>query len=284
MAGLHPNVVIVGATGAIGSATASLLAGRGARLWLLARTSDRLDALVERLQRDERISSIPADLSVPASVRTAAKELSNSTRHIDALIISAATWVPDHRFTPDGFEVMAATNHLGPFLLTNLLRDRLTGGGRVIVLAAPSSTRFVTAELLYKDESRRRTPSPTFRSWRRFGATKAANLMFAFELARRARRWDVRANAYHPGIVRSEMPREMPRLIRIAGRILGHTADRAALDLYELAVSPAFDGTSGWFFKGTRRIDPPRSALDLDAQRALWTASAEAVELGSTGF
>ena len=284
MPGLHPNVVIVGATGAIGSATAGVLANRGARLWLLARPSDRLDALVDRLQSDQRVSSVPVDLSVSASVRTAARELSKETRQIDALIISAVTWVPDHRFTPDGFELMAATNQLGPFLLTNLLRDRLTGGGRVIIVAAPSSTRFVPADLLFKDENPRRTPSPTFRAWRTFGATKAANLMFAFELARRAKRWDVRVNAYHPGIVRSEMNREMPRLVRLAARIMSRSPDRAAQDLYELSLSPAFDGTTGWFFKGTRRIDPPRSTLDLDAQRALWMTSAEAVELGSAGF
>jgi len=284
MAGLHPNVVIVGATGAIGSATAEVLANRGARLWLVARPSDRLDALVDRLQREQRISSVPVDLSMPASVRAATRELSKEARHIDALIISAVTWVPEHRFTPDGFELMAATNQLGPFLLTNLLRDQLTGGGRVIMVAAPSSTRFAPTELLFKNEARRRTPSPTFRAWRTFGATKAANLMFTFELARRAKRWDVRVNAYHPGIVRSEMNREMPRLVRLAARVMSHSPHRAAQDLYELSLSPAFDGTTGWLFKGTRRIDPPRSTLDLEAQRALWIASAEAVELGSASF
>src|SRR6267143_1247719 len=128
MPGLNPVVVITGATGAIGSATAELLARRNARLLLL-----------------------------------------------------------------------------GPFLLTNLLRDRLVGSGRVITVTAPSSTRVDMKQLLAKNR---------FKPLRTFGATKAANLMFTFELARRAKRWDILANAYHPGLVRSELMREASRPVR----------------------------------------------------------------------
>ena len=279
MAGLHPNVVIVGATGAIGSATATRLAGRGARLVLVARGSGRLAGLVERLQRDQRVSAVAADLSVMSSVRLAAKEVAGSLQRIDALVIAAAAFTPEPKRTGEGFEVMAATNHLGPFLLTNLLRDRLVGGGRVLVVAAPSTTRFKPAELLQKDESRRPGPPPNFGALRTFGATKAANLMFAFELARRAKRWDVRANAFHPGLVRSELMQGASRPVRLLARLLSREPARAGDDLAELAVSPAFDGTTGWLFKGTRGIDPPRGSLHAEAQAELWKRSAAAVGL-----
>jgi len=275
MAGLHPVVVITGATGAIGSATAALLARRGARLLLLSRPSDRLDAMVTRLDVDNRVTGVELDLSSFASVRAAARQISREVAHVDALINTAAVFAANYEQSDDGIELMLATNHLGPFLLTNLLRDRLAGGGRVITVAAPSSTRVDIEQLMSKDD---------FSALRTFGATKAANLMFTFELARRAKRWDVRAYAYHPGLVRSELMREAPRPLRFLTRLVSRSPNRAGEDLAELATSPAFGSTTGWFFKGGRRIDPPRSTLVVEAQRNLWTRSAELVELGETGF
>jgi NAD(P)-dependent dehydrogenase (short-subunit alcohol dehydrogenase family) len=275
MAGLHPVVVITGATGAIGSATASLLARRGAQLLLLGRPSDRLEMLVERLNRDNRTSGVEVDLSSLASVRLAARQISRTVTHVDALLNVAAVFTSEYQQTDDGFELMLATNHLAPFLLTNLLRDRLTGAGRVITVTAPSSTRVDIEQLVSKDR---------FSPLRTFGATKAANLLFTFELARRAKRWDVRASAYHPGLVRSDLMREAPRPIRLLTRIVSGSPNRAAEDLAELATSPAFQSTTGWLFKGTRRIDPPKPTLDLEAQHGLWKRTAELVELDNSGF
>jgi len=273
---LHPLVVVVGATGSIGSAVAQALASRGAQLILVARQSDRLEALVKRLGGEEkRISGVALDLSSLKSVRSGARAISGPGGHIDALINSAATFSQQFRKTTDGFELMLETNHLGPFLLTNLLRDRLIGGGRVITVTAPSTTKVDLNRLLDKRR---------FRAMHSFGATKAANLMFNFELARRGVRWDVRADAYHPGIVRSELMREAPAPIRLISRFVSGSAARAAQDLTELAISPAFAGTTGWFFKGTRRIDPPRHTLDETARGALWSRSAELVELEGLGF
>ena len=276
MAGLHPVVVLTGATGAIGSATAAVLVRRGARILLLARPSSRLDALHTRLGgEDKRVSAVPVDLSSMASVRAAAREIPRMVSHIDALVNIAATFSNAYGKTPEGFEVMLATNHLGPFLLTNLLRDPLVGRGRVITITAPSSTRVDMAQLTSKAD---------FRALRTFGATKAANVMFTFELARRAKRWEVRANACHPGLVRSELMREAPRPIRLITRLVSRSPKRVAEDIADLAISPAHEGTTGWFFKGVKRIDPPKSTVDPDAQRALWKTTAEMVELAQNGF
>lgn len=268
-------VVITGATGAIGSATAALLARRGARLLLLSRPSDRLDDLVQRLDRDDRVSSVEVDLSSLASVRMAARQITRAVRHVDALINTAAIFTSEYQQTKEGFELMLATNHLGPFLLTNLLRDRLAGAGRVINVTAPSSTRVDVDQLMSKGR---------FRALRTFGATKAANLMFTFELARRGKRWDVRAYAYHPGLVRSELMREASRSVRLLSRVMSGPPNRAAEDLADLAISPAFESTTGWFFKGVRRADPPKSTLDVGAQRNLWQRSAELVQLDDAAF
>ncbi|HXC78014.1 MAG TPA: SDR family NAD(P)-dependent oxidoreductase [Candidatus Acidoferrum sp.] len=276
MPGLHPVVVVTGATGAIGSATASILVRRGARVLLLGRPTERLAAAVKGLGgEDKRVSSIGVDLSSLASVRSAAREIGRAVGHVDALLNVAATFAGEYRKTKEGFEVMLATNHLGPFLLTNLLRDQLAGRGRVITVTAPSSTRVDIDQLMDKKK---------FRALDTFGATKAANLMFTFELARRAKRWEVRVNACHPGLVRSELMREAWAPIRVLTRLVSRSSVRVAEDLADLAISPAHEGTTGWFFKGIKRIEPPKSTLDQQAQARLWERTAELVELEKAGF
>jgi retinol dehydrogenase-12 len=244
------TVVLTGASGALGSATKEVLEGRGVRVIALPRTAP--------------------DLSSMASVRAAARELNQTAGHIDALLNIAAVFTTRHQKTKAGLELMLATNHLGPFLLTNLLRDRLVGGGRVITATAPSSTRVDIDRMLDRDR---------FNATYSFGASKAANLMFTFELARRALRWDVRANAFHPGLVRSELMREAPRPTQILTRVISRNPRHAAQDLADLALSPAYAGTTGWLFKGARHVEAPKSTLDAEQQSALWKRSAELVEL-----
>jgi NAD(P)-dependent dehydrogenase (short-subunit alcohol dehydrogenase family) len=233
-------------------------------------------AEVRRLGGEEnRVSSVAVDLSSLSSVRSAAREIVRAVGHVDALVNVAATFSREYHKSKEGFEVMLATNHLGPFLLTNLLRDRLAGRGRVITVTAPSSTRVDIDRLMKKER---------FRALETFGATKAANLLFTFELARRAKRWEVRANACHPGLVRSELMREAWAPIREVTRLVSRAPTHAAEDLADLAISPAHEGTTGWFFKGSTRIDPPKSTVDQHAQSALWRRTAELVELGNAGF
>ena len=250
MAVRHPTVVVTGASGAIGSATVEALKRRGVQVIALTRPS--------------------LDLSSMASVRAAARELNRTAGHIDALLNIAAVFTTRYQKTKEGLETMLATNHLGPFLLTNLLRDRLTPGGRVITVTAPSTTR-VDLERL-QDRER-------FNAMHTFGATKAANLMFTFELARRAKRWEVRANAFYPGLVRSELMGEAPRVVRLAARLVSRSPERAANDLADLALSPAHAGTTGWLFKGARHIDAPRPTQDIGQQSTLWQKSTDLVEL-----
>src|SRR5438093_5429422 len=249
------TIVVTGATGAIGSAAVAALTKQRAQVIALSRPS--------------------FDLSSFASVRAAARELNRSTGHIDALLNIAAVYVARFQKSADGLELMLSVNHLGPFLLTNLLRDRLSPGGRVITVTAPSGTRVDVDRLL--DRHR-------FSAFHTFGATKAANLLFTFELARRAKRWDVRANAFHPGVVRSELMREASRPVRFLSRLISNSPERAAQDLVDVALSPSFAGTTGWFFKGTRRIDPPKPPMDVGQQSVLWKRSAELVELEGAGF
>ncbi|HUE67221.1 MAG TPA: SDR family NAD(P)-dependent oxidoreductase [Candidatus Acidoferrum sp.] len=255
MAVRHATVVVTGARGAIGSATVEVLRQRGASVITLNRPG--------------------LDLASLTSVRSAARELIRQVAHIDALLHIAGVFTTRYQKSADGYELMFATNHLGPFLLTNLLRDKLIGGGRVITVTAPSRAHVDVDRVLARDR---------FGAMHNFGASKAASLMFTFELARRGHRWDVRANAFHPGIVKSNLMRETPAIVRFAQNVFGSRADRAAEDLVDLALSPAHAGTTGWLFKGLKHIDAPRAASDISAQAELWKRSADLVELEGTSF
>jgi len=84
--------------------------------------------------------------------------------------------------------------------------------------------------------------------------------------------------------VRSDLMREAPSAVRLLTRIWSGSPERAAHDLVDLGLSPAYAGTTGWLFKGTRHIDAPKNASDAGAQGALWKRSGELVELEGAGF
>jgi NAD(P)-dependent dehydrogenase (short-subunit alcohol dehydrogenase family) len=142
------------------------------------------------------VETVLCDLSSLQSVRSAASELKRRFPRIDALVYSAAVFLSDRRSTPDGLELMLATNHLGPFLLTGLLLERLRESAptRVITVSAPSTT-----EIDFEDLQAERKWS----ALAQFGRTKMANLHFAYASARLQPASEVISNALFPGLVKS---------------------------------------------------------------------------------
>lgn len=173
--------------------------------------------------------------------------------------------------TEDGLELMFATNQLAPFLLTLLLLPALkkASPARVINVTAPSTIRPDLTDL----QGERR-----FRPTRAFGASKAANLLFTFALARRLAESEVTVNAYHPGLVRTELMRNAILPLRLLSRTLnalrGKTPEEAADEIAELATSPSFRGVSGRLIHNGKPIRAPFEN-DLDAQEGLFMACEE---------
>jgi NAD(P)-dependent dehydrogenase (short-subunit alcohol dehydrogenase family) len=167
--------------------------------------------------------------------------------------------------TADGLELMFATNHLGPFLLTNLLLPslRASDAARVITLTAPSTTKIDFDDL---QGSRR------FRSLSAFGASKAANLLFTFALARRMEGSRVTANAVHPGLTRTSLMRQGPPPLRFILRF-ATPPERAAEKIAPLVVAERYAAVTGQFIKSGKAIDPPPYTRDAEIQRRLWEVS-----------
>jgi retinol dehydrogenase 14 len=275
MTSARPFSLVTGATSGVGRALAARLAGADATVGLVGRDAARLGAVRDELARahgTEAVRAFTADLSSLASVRALTDEVATATPQLHALVHCAAVYTAERTETTDGLETMFATNVAAPFLLTNLLLPTLAAAsGRVLVLSAPSTTRIDFDDL----QSLRQ-----FRSLTAFGATKAADLIFTFELARRTKEAGITVNAVHPGVVRTSLMREAPAVVRWASRLISRTPDRAAAAIEPLVTSGAYEGVTSRFFKDGRAIKPPPGTDDPEVGRRLWTACAELTGVG----
>jgi NAD(P)-dependent dehydrogenase (short-subunit alcohol dehydrogenase family) len=263
--------VVTGATGAIGGSTATALADRDARLILLCRDRDRGKAAADGIRGSGQAEVVVGDLSSLSSIRQAVEDIAERTDRIKGLVNDASVFVRERRITAEGFELMFATNHLGPFLFTNLLLPLLRTGrpSQIVTVTAPSTSTVHLEDL----QSAR-----TFRATRAFGATKAENVLFTFALARRLGD-GVTANAVHPGLVRSGLTREMPVMIRVAHRLVAHDPSRAGQAIAGLVSDETHPGATSRFFRLEHEAKPPRGTTDEVIQEGLWEASAKLTAL-----
>jgi NAD(P)-dependent dehydrogenase (short-subunit alcohol dehydrogenase family) len=259
--------VVTGATGMLGRASAIELASRGADLVLVCRDPARGAGVLEEVRKAGPAGShrlLVGDLADPEAVRALAAQIRQDTDALHALVHTAAALTRDRQENRAGQELMFATNVLGRFLLTYQLLPLLERGApaRVLVVTGPSPDRLDFDDLMARSD---------FRPFRQFRATNAANLLFAFELARRLEGTGVTSNAYHPGALQSDLMRQMPAMVRLLTWPVGRRADRAAHDLASLALKARYAQATGRFYKRDKPATPPKNSQDTDAQQRLWT-------------
>lgn len=274
--------VVTGATSGIGRALALDLAKRGQTVVLVARDPDRGGAALKEIAlatENPHLDLQLCDLSILSSVRNLAEILRSKYDRIDVLINNASVYKTKRTVTVDGLEEMLAANHLGPFLLTNLLLEWLqaavqaNGSARVLNLSAPS-----TIPLNFEDLQSEKN----FNSLKTFGATKMANLLFTFALARRLENTGITVNAIHPGLARSGLMKEASIFMRLFTWLASRPPEKASEWIVQAATSPKFEKTTGKFLQRGKEIEPPAYALDQEAQERLWKISDELTALSAT--
>ena len=258
--------MVTGATGALGKATASEFARRGATVVAVARDEGRGRALLATVRQASGAGSVEllmADLSDLRSVRALVKSFGGSHDRLDVLVHTAAVFKRRRIETADGFELMFATNFLGSFLLTNLLAPALRAGApsRLITVAAPTTTELDFADLQSKTN---------WRPLHAFGASKMADLLFTFALARRLEGTRVFANVVHPGLMKSDLMHELAAPARFVVGLASRSPDQAAQAVAYLASSPELEGVTGRFFKGAKISQSNEYSHDPDIQDRLW--------------
>lgn len=277
------TVVVTGGNSGIGYETAAALAGMGARVLITARSAARGEAAGAQLQgraaKGGSVELVIFDLADLSSVRAGAEEILRRCPRLDVLVNNAGLILTERTETVDGFEATFAINHLGPFLLTNLLLDRLRS-------SAPA--RIVNVASTAHNQARRGMPFDDLQSTTRYagmrvyGESKLANILFTNELARRLGESGVTANSLHPGTVRTGYGADgdakglLAIGIKIGGPLFLSPAKGARTSVY-LASSPEVAGVSGSYFVKCKPRRPRRQALDDAAAQRLWTVSEELV-------
>jgi NAD(P)-dependent dehydrogenase (short-subunit alcohol dehydrogenase family) len=284
------TVVITGGNSGIGFETAAALAEMGARVVVTARNADKGRAAVGRItERAEaagkggRAQLVVFDLADFASVRRGAEEIQGQAPQIDVLVNNAGVVLSERAYTADGLEATFATNHLGPFLLTNLLLEQIreTHSARIVNVssAAHSAAR---KGIPFDDLQSERQ----YRAMRVYGQSKLANILFTLELARRLRGTGVTANSLHPGTVRTGYGADgdakgfLAFGLKISGPFFLSPAQGARTSIY-LASSPEVHGVSGEYFVKCKPVQPKPWARDPEAAERLWQVSEELVGLTS---
>lgn len=286
--------VVTGANSGIGFEASKRLVAAGGKVIMLCRSHDKATAAAQKLMRDAPKSSavdiIPLDLASLDSVRSAANSVLKTVPRIDALINNAGIMFPPRRTaTEDGFELQFGVNHLGHFLLTGLLKDRVI----------ESEGRFVTvSSLAHKVGLRRiRFKDP---NWERgyqaalaYGQSKFANAMFGFELNRKLEASGSASRSFicHPGYsatnLQSTGPGRVAALMMApANLILAQSADRGGWPILLCATDP--DAKGGAYY-GPRQFSEMRGAVgeckmiapakDQATAAKLWALSEQAVDL-----
>ena len=265
--------VVTGATSGIGKALIEDLAKTGNTIVMVARDAERGSAVLNEITlatQNPNLDLQLCDLSVLSSVRNLAQILNSKYQKINVLINNASVYKRKRVTTVEGFEEMFATNHLGPFLLTNLLLELLqagvqeNGSAHVLNITAPS-----TVQLDFNDLQSEKK----FNSLTAFGATKMANLLFTFALARRLDNTGITVNAIHPGLARSSLMKESFPLLRIFTWLISSPPQKVTENIVQPAISPEYEQMSGKFLHRGKEIEAPAYAHDHEAQQQLWDAS-----------
>jgi retinol dehydrogenase 12 len=267
--------LVTGATNGIGKATLLRMAREDADVVILARNKKKADAVAATIfdtLPTVNVEILLCDLSSQASVRKAAQDFGKLHDRLDVLVNAASVFTTKQALTEDGVETMWATNHFGPFLLTNLLLPylRKSPDARVLTVSAPSSTKIDFDDL----------PAPKeFKPYRIFGATKSANILFGLELARRNKDSKLSSNVVHPGLIRSSIMQEAPAALRYFLKAVSKSPERAAEVLTLLASSKPLAKYTGRFYRKFDPAKPPKFAADTANQKKLWDLSAKVVKL-----
>jgi retinol dehydrogenase-12 len=268
------NFIVTGANTGIGKITATELARRGAHVIMANRSRAKSQPVIDEIAKETGNTPelVELDLSDLASVRKAAEEILAKNVPIHGLINNAGL-AGQRGTTKDGFELTFGTNHLGHYLFTRLLLDRIkqTKGARIVNVASKShyDAKKIDWDVL-------REPTHTRTGLREYSVSKLSNVLFTKELARQLEGSGVTTYAVHPGVVATDVWRKVPAPVRWVMKKFMVTPEQGAQSSLRTATDPALASETGRYYDADGKEKRP-SALADDTELAtqLWTRSAE---------
>jgi NAD(P)-dependent dehydrogenase (short-subunit alcohol dehydrogenase family) len=271
--------VVTGASAGIGKETALGLAKLGATVVLVCRDTERGETAsreIKRISGSDAVELMICDLSSQTSIRQFASEFKSRHDRLDVLVNNAGVFLRQRSQTEDGIESTFAINHLGYFLVTNLLLDLLKSSAPSrIVNVASAAHRYGRLDL---------NSWVTARDYSSFGAyanSKLANVLFTYELARRLEGTGVTANCLHPGAVATSLFRRLPKILEVLIKLTTISPQRGARTSIYLASSAEVEGVSGKYFVRRRPQRSSSASYDEQAARRLWDLSEQLAGLAT---
>jgi retinol dehydrogenase-12 len=270
------SFLVTGANTGIGRATALELARRGGRVVMACRSVAKTRPVIEEIiakTGNGAVEYLPLDLADLTSVRRAAADVLARDEPIHVLINNAGV-AGQRGATAQGFELAFGINHLGHFLFTNLLLDRIKASGPGRIVNVSSDSHYGAKGIDYEAV---RQPTKSVTGLPEYGVSKLANVLHAQELARRLDGSGVTTSSLHPGVIASDVWRRVPQPFRALMKLFMKSPEEGAETTLYCATDPALANVSGRFYTQRKEKEPnPVATPDMAAE--LWTRSEEFVE------
>ena len=271
----NQTFVITGANTGIGRITARELARRGARVILACRSRTKTEQVIADIKRDtgsDKLEYVELDLGDLASVRRCADGLLARDLKINGLINNAGL-AGQRGQTKDGFELAFGTNHLGHYLFTRLLLDRIKSSGPARIVNVASASHYRAKKI---DWDAVKKPTKSITALSEYEVSKLANVLFTKELARRLDGTKVTTYAVHPGVVASDIWKRVPAPIRWVAKKFMLSTEEGAESSLRCATDPTLATETGKYYTAHGKEKRPSTLSDdRDLAATLWSKSAE---------
>ena len=273
--------MVTGANSGIGEATALGLAQMGATVVMICRDQTKGEEAQNQIKTksgNNAVDLLLADLSSQQSIRQLVENFQQNYTQLHVLINNAGVFMMSRKATVDGLEMTFAVNYLAPFLLTNLLLDKLQNSApaRIVNVSSEShQSGYIKIDDLQAEKG--------YRSWNAYGQSKLALVMFTYELARRLQGTDMTVNCLHPGFVSTNIGQsDTAPIVRTLVKFIfsrGISPEEGAKTSIYLASSPEVEGVTGKYFAKCIPIRSAPISYDKSLQQQLWEQSAKLVNL-----
>lgn len=273
------TVIVTGGNNGIGLETAVGLSTLGAHVVITARNQAKGDAALADIKDrsgNDSVQLMLADFASLSSIRDFAADFKKNHDRLDVLVNNAGGLNTSRSETQDGFETTFGVNHLGYFLVTNLLLDMLKASTPARVVSVSSRAHVRRKGMNFDDLN----SEHGYSGMGVYGDSKLANVLFTYELARRLEGSSVTANCLHPGVVRSGFGQNNSGLISLLFKsaytlmtpFTKSNAQGAATSIY-LASSPEVEGVTGKYFADSKETESNPASHDKEAAKRLWEIS-----------
>jgi NAD(P)-dependent dehydrogenase (short-subunit alcohol dehydrogenase family) len=271
------NILITGCNSGLGFETMRVLAVRGAHVIGAARTLEK--ATLACASVVGQTTPIACELSNPSSIHHSVRTVAGMSLSLDAIICNAGIMALPKLTQAYGYELQFFTNHIGHFILVNGLIGALTKSGRVVVLSSAAHRFAPKGGIEFENLS----GNGGYRPWGAYGQSKFANLLFAKELAKRFSGSGKVANAVHPGVIHTNLGRNMGMsavssvFYGVGNALFLKSIPQGAATECFVAVNPAAAESTGCYFADCNVIDPRADANDTSLAKRLWEVSEKIV-------